>query len=302
MRLHGFIDLHTHGFGRYDTRTSAPEDILKLADFLGSAGTSAFLPTIYSGPLAGMRGNMAAVKKAMEVQRSEAGSGDKGSSFITQHSSLILGIHLEGPFLSPARCGALDKESFLKPTLSNLKKLLEDYEDIIKIITLAPELPGALKVIQKCSKLGIRVNMGHSDATFKQAFEGKKAGATGVTHIFNAMRPLHHREPGLAGFGLMDKDLYIEVIADGVHLHPAMLRLIFSVKRQDRIILVSDSVRGAKGKGQPVYKTKDILAGGGITLADSVKVLKEVGISEDSITKAGIHNPEILTGPSIKPI
>jgi N-acetylglucosamine-6-phosphate deacetylase len=108
--------------------------------------------------------------------------------------------------------------------------VIDGYEDIIKIITIAPEIPGALKVIAQCSELGMKVNMGHSDATYQQAVEGKKAGATGVTHLFNAMRPFHHREPGLAGLGLIDEDLYIEVIADGVHLHPKTLELIFSRK------------------------------------------------------------------------
>lgn len=284
MQTKGYIDLHTHGIGRYDTRTSRSEDILKMAGLYAKAGTTAFLPTIYPGPITEMRKNMAAVKAAIKLQGEY-----KPSALSPQPSALILGVNLEGPFLNPARCGALGKEFFIKPTQSNLHKLIEGYEDIVKIITVAPEMPGALRVIENCRELGIRVNMGHSDATYKQAFEGKQAGATGITHIFNAMRPFHHREPGLVGFGLLDRDIYIEVIADGVHLHPECLRLVFSIKRHDRIILVSDSVKGAKNNGRPIYKSRGILAGSGITLAASKGVIEEAGIA---INKGFLNNPE----------
>ncbi|MBI5187687.1 MAG: amidohydrolase family protein [Nitrospirae bacterium] len=270
-----YIDLHTHGIGRYDTRTKEPEDILKMAELHGKAGTGAILPTIYSGYINEMRENMEAVKQAMQVQ----------------NSSLILGVHLEGPFLNPLRCGALNKNFFIKPTISSLKKLIAGYKDIIKIITIAPELSGALKIIGKCVELGIKVNMGHSDATYKQALDGKKAGATGITHIFNAMRPFHHREPGLTGLGLLDEDLYIEVIADGVHLHPKTLQLIFDTKRLDRIILISDSIKGAMGKKQPIYDRKGVLSGSQITISDAVEILKKIGIPDAEITEAGVDNP-----------
>jgi N-acetylglucosamine-6-phosphate deacetylase len=209
---------------------------------------------------------------------------------------LILGVNLEGPFLNPARCGAMDKDVFLKPSVSSLKRLIAGYEDIIKIITVAPEIPGSLKVIEKCSELNIRVNMGHSDATYKQAMEGKKAGATGITHLFNAMRPFHHREPGLAGLGLIDEDLYTEVIADSIHLHPKTIELIFSRKRLDRIILVSDSVKGRKtGKGA-VYNKDGVLAGSAMTIDSVVRRLRSVGIPDAEIIEASKDNPARYIG------
>lgn len=293
-----FIDLHTHGIRKYDTRTGNPEHILKMADLHGRTGTGAILPTIYAGPIDEMRKNMEAVRKAMKVQsfkeensKLKIQCSELNSSLVTCHSSLILGIHLEGPFLNPVRCGALDKDSFIKPTLSSLKKLIDGYEDIIKIITIAPEMPGALKAIEKCSDTGIRVNMGHSDATYKQAVDGKNAGAEGITHIFNAMRPFHHREPGLAGLGLIDEDLYIEVIADGIHLHPKTLELIFNLKRLDRIILVSDSVRGSKTRKGAIFNKKGILSGASITISDSVRILKNINIPDAEIIKAATDNP-----------
>jgi N-acetylglucosamine-6-phosphate deacetylase len=238
-----------------------------------------------------MRKNMEAVRIAMDAQR-----GMSKTSSLAGQPSRILGVHLEGPFLSPQRCGALNKKYFARPSSSLLKELISGYEDIVKIVTVAPEMPGALSVIERCSGMGIKVNMGHSDATFQEAVEGKKAGATGITHIFNAMRPFHHREPGLAGLGLIDEDLYIEVIADGIHLHSGVMELIFSRKRLDRIILVSDSVKTEEQKGIPVYRKKGVLAGSGITLSDSAGLLRDIGIPDAEIIEAAVDNPARYIG------
>jgi len=293
----GFIDLHTHGIGRYDTRTGQPEHILQMAALHAGEGTGAILPAIYPGPVEEMRNNLGAVRKAIEMQKkSDAESQRIFPSPAIHPSAVILGVHLEGPFLNPERCGALDKKIFLKPTISSLKKLVAGYEDIIKIITIAPEIPGAFKIIEKCVELGIKVNMGHSDATFKQAVEGKKAGATGITHLFNGMRPFHHREPGLAGLGLIDEDLYVEVIADGVHLHPKTLELIFSRKRLDRIILVSDSVKKAGKTKGAVYNHDGVLAGSAITINGMVRRLLAVGVPDAEIIEASTDNPARYIG------
>ena len=283
MKRAGFIDLHTHGAGGYDTRTTDPGDILRIAELHGRAGTRAVLPTIYSGSTEQMRLNMEAVSRAKQM-KARAGA------------AVILGVHLEGPFLNPGRCGAQDRNSVARPSITVLKKLLEGYETLVKLITIAPEMPGALKVIEKCADAGIRVNMGHSDATYRQAIEGKKAGASGITHLFNAMRPFHHREPGIAGLGLIDEDLYAEVIADGFHLHPATLSLIFCCKRHDRIILVSDSVKGSRRQGKPVYNREGSLAGSGITLKDSLSLLGNMGVGQRAITDAAIDNPREYLG------
>lgn len=286
MNIHGFVDLHTHGIGKHDTRTDDYEEILTMARVHAKAGTIAILPTIYSGPINEMRKNLKAVSMAMEVQA----RGEVLTAIDRGGGAEILGVNLEGPFLNPVRCGAMDKDTFIKPTLAALKKLIAGYEEIVKIITISPELPGALKVIEKCAAIGIRVNMGHSDATIKQAVDGKKAGATGITHIFNAMRPFHHRESGLAGLGLTDSDLYVEVIADGVHLHPKVLELIFRCKQSDRIIIVSDSVKGRKTAKGAVHE-KGVLAGSGLTISGAVTRLQRIGISDAEIIEASIDNP-----------
>jgi N-acetylglucosamine-6-phosphate deacetylase len=228
-----------------------------------------------------MRKNLLAVKKAMDVQ---------AKTDSRRREAQILGAHLEGPFLNPVRCGALDKDSFITPAVSALRRLISGYEKIVKIITIAPELPGALKTIESCAKIGIRVNMGHSDATYRQAAEGKKAGATGITHIFNAMRPFHHREPGIAGLGLTDQDLYIEVIADGIHLHPKILELLFNRKRLDKLIIVSDSVKGQRTARGVVYH-QGVLAGSVLTIPRLVKRLQRIGIPDAEIIEASTDNP-----------
>ncbi len=270
----GYIDLHIHGSGRYDTRAGVAEAILKMAEAEGGRGVAAILPAIYAGPVDVMRRHMAAVREAMDLQRITGRGGE----------ATILGVHLEGPFLSPARAGAQPKEHFLRPTAASLERIISGFEDIIRIITLAPELPGALGVIERCAALGMRVNMGHSDATHRQALEGKRAGATGVTHLFNAMRPFHHREPGLAGLGLTDRDLYVEVVADGVHLGPEALKLVFSTKPGDRILLVSDRVVGPQ-------REKGVIRGSAFSVNSGVKTLRDMGIGQRAVERAARINP-----------
>ncbi len=286
MKIEGFVDLHTHGISRYDVRTDDHEEILSMARVHERAGTIAILPTIYSGGVTEMRRNMKAVRAAMEIQAKAAEGRAKGK----RYGARILGVHLEGPFLNPVRCGALDKTTFVRPTVAALKKLIAGFEDIVKIITIAPEMPGALKVIEACAGMGIKVNMGHSDATFRQALEGKNAGATGITHIFNAMRPFHHREPGLAGLGLIDRELYIEVLADGVHLHPKVLELLFNRKRLDKIIIVSDSVKGQRTAKGVIYN-EGILAGSALTIESVIRRLQRIGIPDAEIIEASTDNP-----------
>jgi N-acetylglucosamine-6-phosphate deacetylase len=290
MTAKKIIDIHTHGIGGYDTRTTVEEHILKIAEIHGSYGISEIIPTIYPATIKVMRENMATIKKAIELQM--AGS----SELQTPNSQLstIIGVHLEGPFLNPSKCGALNAITFIEPTEYNLKELIEGFEDIIKIITIAPEINGATKLIKKLTDKGIIASMGHSDATYAEAEAGFNAGARGITHIFNAMRGFHHREPGLAGFGLLNQDIYIEVIADPYHLNLKTLELIFKTKNHDRIIIVSDSVKEATPftKSQGVTDTHGKLLGGCMTIAESSKRLIEIGFDEDIIIKCITENPE----------
>ena len=292
-----FIDIHTHGIGGYDTRTLSESDILNMAGIHASAGVSAIMPTIYPDTIEVMRENMLAVKRAMELQRSEVfplpwGERDRVRG---NKTATILGIHLEGSFLNPKRCGALNAEAFLEPTEFNLEKLLDGFEEMIKLITIAPEMEGATRLIRKISDRGIVASMGHSDATYAEAEAGYHAGAKGITHLFNAMRGFHHREPGIAGFGLLNKDIYIEIIADRYHLHPKALELIFKTKNPERIILVSDSVKETKtSEGemkQGVVDDSGRLQGGAMTITESSERLIELGFDEEVIVGCITRNP-----------
>ncbi len=270
------VDIHVHGAEKYDTRTRRQDDVRQVALIHGMHGTSALLPTIYPNAIEIMRQHMGAVRRAMTAQREGA---------------TILGVHLEGPFLNPERAGSLDGKSFSVPSVETFKQLVEDFEDIIKIITIAPELPGALKVIEISREKGFLVQMGHSDASIEQAEEGKQAGATGITHLFNAMRGFHHREPGLAGFGLMDEDIYVEVIGDLAHLHPQSLKMIFEMKSPDKIILISDSVMGPGWGSGPIRGAGGTLLGSGITLADAIRNLVALGVPAERVLQFASDNP-----------
>ena len=289
------IDIHTHGIGGFDTRTSNPEDIIRMAEIQASLGVSAIVPAIYPDKIEIMRQNMIAVKKAMEFQKSEGGTGSAGLHDRLKYAA-ILGVHLEGPFLNSAKCGALKSSSFIEPKESNLKKLIEGFEDMIKIITIAPELNGAVKLIRKISDMGIIASMGHSDATYSEAEEGFNAGAKGITHIFNAMRGFHHREPGIVGFGLLNKDIFIEVIADPHHLNTKTLEIIFRTKNPERIILISDSVKGTMAskteEEHGVVDNSGRLQGGAMSIMASSRRLTEMDFNEWIIINCITKNPE----------
>ncbi len=308
------IDLHTHGIAGYDTRDKDPENILAIAEIHGSYGVNAILPTLYPGSIPEMRAQMDAVRKAMEVQRKrrydkgvrlknkekrgkEQGAGHDNNAGTAE----ILGVHLEGPFLNPSWAGTLDARYFLSPSEYNYNQLAEGFEDVIRIITLSPELEGATALTGSIADRGIAVNMGHSNATFAEAEACFHRGAHGITHLFNAMRSIHHREPGISGFGLLNNAVFVECIADPFHLHPKTLEMIFTIKDPSRIIIVSDSVRdthlwgnaGARDSQiKPVTDVHDVLKGGATTVTEASDRLIADGFDEKLVTASISVNPE----------
>lgn len=279
------MDIHVHGIGGYDTRTVDEEHLRRIARIEAAEGVEAFMPTIYPSTIKVMRGQMTVVKGVMERQA----AGKEGQ----EPEARILGVHLEGPFLNPEKCGALNAVTFIEPTDYRLEELIEGFEGIIKIITIAPELEGAPKLIRALADRGIAVSMGHSNATYAQAEAGFNSGARGVTHLFNAMRGFHHREPGLAGFGLMNPEVYVEVIADPYHLHPATLELVLRLKSADRVILVSDTVQEAKtsSQRQAVADGHGTLLGGSMSVTEAALRLVDLGYERNAVTKYITENP-----------
>jgi N-acetylglucosamine-6-phosphate deacetylase len=278
-------DIHTHGIGGFDTRSSDPEHLLRIAAIHGAHGIDEVILTVYPATIKVMRESMAVIKLAMSMQRS--GDMPVRSEFSTsQYGSQdhgparIAGIHLEGPFLNPYMCGSLNAMVLIEPDERNFDELVEGFEDVIRIITIAPELSGASHIINRAADMGIIPSMGHSNASFSETEAGHRAGAKGITHLFNAMRPYHHREPGIAGYGLLNQDIYIEVIADPFHLHPATLELVFRAKNHDRIIIISDSIRETL-PASPILGMHAItdshgrLLGGALPITDAIVSLSD---------------------------
>jgi N-acetylglucosamine-6-phosphate deacetylase len=285
------IDIHTHGIGGYDTKAASPDDVLRIADIQGSHGVSEVLLTIYPSSIKTMRRNMETVRKAIQLQQEQKAATGK--------SAKIIGLYLEGPFLNPSRRGSLDAKMFIEPSCQNFEELIEGYEDITRIIAVAPEMKGAVVLIKKLAERGMIVTMGHSDATFAETEAGFHAGARGITHIFNAMRGFHHREPGIAGFGLLNQDIYIEVIADPHHLHPKTLELIFIAKNPERIIIISDAVRETwiSQAKQGITDDAGRLTGGCMTITESSERLIQMGFDAEIIKGCITKNPgRYLTG------
>lgn len=285
------VDLHTHGIDGADTRDARVPALLEIAQKQRLAGVSQILLSIYSAPIETMRDQIAAVARAMKEQSRNRPSGEGASTCAGQAE--ILGVHLEGPFLNRTRCGALDPGSFEEPEERLFRKLTEGFENIVRIVTIAPELKGACELIRAMARSGIAVNMGHSDATYTEAESGFRAGARGITHLFNGMRPFHHREPGIVGFSLVNREAYVEVIGDLVHVSPHALELLFMTKRRDRIILVSDSVRETKiSQTEPPRGESGLLLGGSLSLPATVARLIDAGFDAEAVTRAATENPK----------
>ncbi len=287
------IDIHTHGISGVDTAAASEHQILTIAELQGQAGVSEIIPAVYPSSLAAMRKQMQAIQKAMDIQRSGSRSQDAEMKSSTS-AAKIIGMHLEGPFLNPVQCGALDAGSFLEADEKTFKELIEGFEKEVKIITIAPELQRATSLIRLISDMGIIASMGHSDATYAEAENGFHAGARGITHIFNAMRGIHHREPGISGFGIMNQEVYTEVVADPFHLDQRIIELIFTLKSPEKIIIVSDTIKASKmtPSTNGIQNEYNKLIGGSLTIKEASEHLIQMGLNKEIVQKAISQNPE----------
>ncbi|MCB9009626.1 MAG: N-acetylglucosamine-6-phosphate deacetylase [Ardenticatenaceae bacterium] len=220
----GFIDLQLNGAIGLDF-TSEPGSIWAVAEFLPQTGVTSFLPTIITSPLT-------AVATAQKVIINGPPKGFQGA--------VPLGLHIEGPFLHPDKKGAHNPAHLQRPTAEKVANWLP--ENGVLLVTLAPELDGALAVARLLSKRGVIVSAGHSTANFAQAAAGFDAGIRYGTHLFNAMPPLHHRKPGLAGALLADERATIGLIVDGEHVHPELVKLVWQLVGNGRLTLVTDAM------------------------------------------------------------
>jgi len=223
----GFIDVHVHGGGGFSLATSDPAEITAYSAWAPAHGVTAFLAGIVARN----------ASDALPLMRAALNAETPGAD--------LLGLNLEGPFVSPDRRGALPSSWLAAPEAMAFDRLLEASAGRLRLITIAPELPGALNIIQQATAAAVRVSIGHTDAGYETALAGFQAGASHVTHAFNAMRPFHHRDPGPVGAALDSPGVTIELIADGVHLHPATVRMLIGAFGPDRVALITDAVTPA---------------------------------------------------------
>ncbi|MBM7690958.1 N-acetylglucosamine-6-phosphate deacetylase [Peribacillus deserti] len=226
----GFIDVHIHGAAGADTMDATPEAIHTIASALPAEGTTSFLATTIT-------------QGVEEIEAAVINAGNYRGERSKPGEAEVLGIHLEGPFINPSKKGAQPEKHIIAPDIELFKKWQTVSGNSIKLVTVAPEQPNGLPFISFLHETGVVASMGHSDATFEQMEAAVKAGARQVTHLFNGMRGLHHREPGVAGAALLMKDLHAEIIADGNHVRPEMIQLAVNAKGKEGIILITDSMR-----------------------------------------------------------
>ncbi|MGH9023753.1 MAG: N-acetylglucosamine-6-phosphate deacetylase, partial [Acidimicrobiia bacterium] len=220
----GFIDLHIHGAVGREAMDADPEGLRAISRFLVRRGVTAYLPTTWA---ASGRQVMAVLEAVSEV----LGKAEGGAT--------ILGAHLEGPYLNPRRCGAQPADAIRPPHRTECRMFLDS--GVVRILTLAPELEGALELVGDCVERGVVAAAGHTEATYEEMHAAVSAGVSQVTHLFNAMGGLSHRAPGAAVAALALDGLRCELIADGAHVHPAALRVAWRAKGGDGLILVSDA-------------------------------------------------------------
>ena len=292
-----FFDVHIHGSAGHDVMEATPEALLTIGKFLASRGVGAYLATTVTAPMDVTLRSLHGLAKLIEKAPDGA-------------LTWPIGIHLEGPFLSHAKRGVHPPDLLLAPDIDIFDRMFEAAGGHVRLMTLAPELPGAAELAAHATAKGVRVSVGHSNATAAETAPVLTTGATSATHTFNAMRPLDHREPGILGVVLTRDDLFAELICDGVHTAPELVRLWWKAKGAERAILITDGMAAAgmpDGEymlgGFPVQvadgkaMANGVLAGSVLTLDRALKNFIEfTGASVENGLRLLGANPAAMTG------
>jgi N-acetylglucosamine-6-phosphate deacetylase len=234
----GFVDIHIHGGAGHDVMEAGADALPPLERLLASHGVSSYLPTTVTAPMDATLSALARLADAIEAADRNSHSTDRPTGDLRARP---LGIHLEGPFISHSRRGVHPPANLLTPSLAAFDRFWQAARGHIRVITIAPELPGAIEVMAEAAARGVCVSMGHSDADLNAARAGFAAGGRHATHTFNAMRPLDHRDPGILGEVLADSRLSADIIADGIHLDPLIVVLFLRAKGADAAVLITDA-------------------------------------------------------------
>ncbi|CDQ21062.1 N-acetylglucosamine 6-phosphate deacetylase [Halobacillus karajensis] len=282
----GFIDVHIHGANGHDVMDATPEALDGLATQLPKEGTTSFLATTMT-------------QSKENISRALKNAGEYIESQKREGKAEVLGVHLEGPFISEEKAGAQPPEHIAKPSLELFHKWQKESENHIKLVTIAPETDGALQFIKEICGKGVVCSLGHSSATLETANEAVKHGASHVTHLFNQMSGLHHREPGLVGAAFTNPELWVEMIVDHIHVHPEAVKLAYRMIGSKRTVLITDAMR-AKCLPEGIYD----LAGQSVrvqngearledgTLAGSILTLEEAAQKMQDFV--GVNREELV--------
>lgn len=280
LLLPGFIDIHIHGGNGYSVMDGTYEALSGISTYHAKHGTTSFLATTTTG-------SREEILKALHCTAYSMEKGMPGAE--------LIGIHLEGPYLDLKRCGAQSKEYLRPSNLNELNDFLKAANGTLKLATIAPEIENGMMALQFLKENGVTVSIGHSDATFEQVKDAVEKGAAHTTHHFNGMSPVHHREPGVAGAGLIINEITTEIISDGIHVHPVMVKLLFDTKGPLKICAITDAVAcaglpdGEYGdvvmkEGQVMLKDGTSLAGSTLTMINAFKnILKFTGYSIEAL-------------------
>ena len=287
----GYIDIHIHGGGGSDVMDGDYEAINQIAIAHSHFGTTSFLPTTMT----------MSKDKIIRSLRSICEAVKKGTA-----GAEILGIHMEGPYINPEKKGAQKEDEIKKISIEEFLEFNQASGNLIRLVTIAPEMPGAIGLIKYLYKQGIITSVGHTNATYVQTQAGIQAGLSHVTHTFDAMRGLHHREPGVVGAALTSPELTVEIIADGVHIHPIVLKILTKIKEGEKVVLITDAMRAAGLKegtydlgGQEVIVTKGQARLKDGTLAGSVLTMDKA--VKNMVNKIGIQLPKAIQMASFNP-
>src|ERR1700686_903181 len=230
----GFVDIHMHGGAGLDVMRASPSELPHLNKFLTTHGVTGYFPTTVAAPLD--QTCVALERLADAIEAAPDSSNDNALQ------ARPLGIHLEGPFLSHKRRGVHPPENLVAPTVDIFERLWQAARGHVRMLTIAPEIPGAMGVIAEAARRNVCVSIGHSDAEMPVAQDAVTAGARHATHTFNAMRPLDHRDPGIIGEVLTDDRLTADIIVDGIHVAPAIVKLFLQAKGRERAVLITDAI------------------------------------------------------------
>jgi N-acetylglucosamine-6-phosphate deacetylase len=230
----GFVDIHMHGGAGLDVMRASPSELPRLGQFLTTHGVTGYFATTVAAPLDATCAALGRLADAIEA----AATATNGNPV----QARPLGVHLEGPFLSHKRRGVHPPENLVAPTVAIFERLWQAARGHVRMLTIAPEIPGAMEVIAEAARRKVCVSIGHSDAEMPIAQAAVKAGARHATHTFNAMRPLDHRDPGIIGEVLSDDGISADIIVDGIHVAPAVVKVFLQAKGRERAVLITDAI------------------------------------------------------------